>query len=207
MFPKAEIFEKTYKDYLVQIASLDLLSVKDKLGLKQNGMQFVIPFFEKEYIISEQGFINESGETPPFMICVILSKYLLLCPDICHEDTGWVSFKDFKVTSHFLNVNYFASDAEKPIAANFSGKTDLLMNACRASGGIPYDSMDISYDLIMKFNAFPRISLLLLFNDGDEEFPARSSLLFQKQAEYYLDPESLAMTGAVLARNLIKYAR
>jgi hypothetical protein len=56
----------------------------------------------------------------------------------------------------------------------------------------------------MQFNAFPYISLLLLFNDGDDEFPARCSVLFQKQAEFYLDPESLSMTGALLTKNLKK---
>ena len=44
----------------------------------------------------------------------------------------------------------------------------------------------------------------MLFNDKDDEFPAQCSILFQKQAEFYLDPESLLMTGAVLARKLKK---
>ena len=59
-----------------------------------------------------------------------------------------------------------------------------------------------SFDLCVQFDALSRIALLLLFNDGDEEFPAKSTVLFQKHAEYYLDPESLAMTGASLAKKL-----
>ena len=55
----------------------------------------------------------------------------------------------------------------------------------------------------MQFNALPKMSILLLFNDKDEEFSAECSVLFQKQAEYYLDPESLAMTSAFLSKKLI----
>ena len=54
----------------------------------------------------------------------------------------------------------------------------------------------------MQFQALPRIALLLSFNDGDEDFPPYSTVLFWRQAEYYLDPESLAMTSALLARQL-----
>jgi hypothetical protein len=56
--------------------------------------------------------------------------------------------------------------------------------------------------LVVQFKALPRISQLLLFNDSDEDFPGSATGLFQKQAEFYLDPESLAMTSAVLARRL-----
>ncbi|MFH0997654.1 MAG: DUF3786 domain-containing protein, partial [Pseudomonadota bacterium] len=61
-----------------------------------------------------------------------------------------------------------------------------------------------SYDLSMQVYALPRVSLLLLFNDGDDEFTARCSVLFQKQAKSYLDLESLAMTSTLLANNLKK---
>lgn len=43
-----------------------------------------------------EGIVDESGKKPAFSACVILSKYLLLCPDTCQYDTGWVFFKDFK---------------------------------------------------------------------------------------------------------------
>lgn len=62
--------------------------------------------------------------------------------------------------------------------------------------------MEISYDLSMQFSVLPRLSLLLLFNDADEEFPAQCTILFQKHAVFYLDPESLIMTGILLARKL-----
>jgi hypothetical protein len=201
MHQNSEIFEKNYMEYCAQIANFNFISLKEKLRIKQDGNQIIIPFFDNDYFVSKEGIVDKSGTRPGYMVCVILSKYLLLCPESSHYDTNWVSFKDFKKTSHFLNVNYFASDTEKPIVQHFSGRLDALTMACEKFGGLPYD-IEISYDLVMRFDALPRISLLLLFNDSDEEFPAHCSVLFQKQAEYYLDPESLAMTSAFLAKNL-----
>ena len=204
MHQHSEIFEKNYMEYCAQIADLDFSSLKETLGIKIDGDQIIIPFFDNDYFVSKEGILDESGTRANYVVCVILSKYLLLCPESSHDDSDWVSFKDFKKTSHFLNVNYFASDTEKPIAQHFSGRRDALLMACEKFGGMPND-IEISYDLAMRFDALPRISLLLLFNDSDEEFPAHCSILFQKQAEYYLDPESLAMTSAFLAKSLIRY--
>lgn len=201
MHQASEIFEKNYRQYCAQIANLNFTALKEKLGIEQDGDQVVIPFFDNDYFVSKEGIADKFGSRPDYMICVILSKYLLLCPESLHVDTDWVSFRDFKKTSPLLNLNFFASDTEKPIVQHFSKRLDALSMACEKFGGLP-DEINISYDLAMRFNTLPRISLLLLFNDKDEDFPAHCSVLFQKQAEYYLDPESLAMTSAFLARSL-----
>ncbi len=135
------------------------------------------------------------------MICVVLSKYLLLCPGAPIENKEWSTLKDFHKTSQFTNVNVFTSDAEKPIVANYSGRLDKLSEAARKLGGIPSE-FGATYDLAMQFKALPKIDILLLFNDSDEDFPATCSILYQKQAEDYLDPESLIMVGIAFTRQL-----
>jgi hypothetical protein len=50
----------------------------------------------------------------------------------------------------------------------------------------------------MQFNALPKIPVLLLFNDADEEFPAQCAVLFERRAENFLDMECLAMVGMLL---------
>jgi len=44
----------------------------------------------------------------------------------------------------------------------------------------------------------------MLYNDADDEFPATCSVLFERRAERYLDPECLAMVGALLFASLKK---
>ena len=205
MLQQSEIFEKHYNDYCAQIGEIDLDSVKERLGLRNEGEKMLLSFFNSDYSVSGNGIFDASGNRPNYGVCVIIAKYILLCPDRPYHDPEWVSFKDFKRTSHFTNVNFFRSDTERAIEKNFSGKLDRLSKAGEELGGVHHD-MEMTYDLSMKFNALPRISLLLLFNDGDEEFPAQCTVLFEKHSELYLDPESLAMCGAALAKSLERCA-
>jgi hypothetical protein len=49
----------------------------------------------------------------------------------------------------------------------------------------------------------PKVPVLLLFDDVDEEFPAQCKVLFERRAEHYLDPECLAIIGRLL-NNFLK---
>lgn len=201
MNKRAAIFQTYHDEYLKQIADCDLKLRAEVLGLETDGDGILVPCFNEIYHVSGNGIRNREGVTPNYGICVILSKYLLLCPGKVHDSADWVTFKDFRRTSHFLNVNFFTSDTEKAITTVFEGRLDALARACEDLGGfLPEGSFP--YDLAMEFKAFSRIRLLLLFNDRDDDFPATTTVLFQKSGEYYLDPESLAMTGAVLATRL-----
>jgi hypothetical protein len=89
------------------------------------------------------------------------------------------------------------------LVRHFSGRLDQLKDACQRLEGRPGD-LEVSYQLALRFKALPRIPILLLFNDEDEEFPAQCSLLFQKKAEGYLDMECLAILGWALTDTLLQ---
>ncbi len=200
---ESEIFEKHRKDYCAGFVKIDFESICDILGGIIDGNRMAIPFYGKRYYASKKGIVDENGGEPGYMTFVVLSKYILLAPGQRHHDPEWVSFKDFKRLSPFVNANYFTSDTEKAISSHFSGKRDALAKAGGSLGGFARSTQG-NYDLTMQFEALPRISLSLCFNDRDEEFPAQCSVLFQRHSEFYLDPESLAMTGALLAKKLKK---
>ena len=200
---EATIFEAHYENYCRQIGELDLQSKTDTLDIKLNGSDAIIPFFGEKYIVSGSGIADAFGNRPDYGVCVILSKYLLLCPDAPVANTEWSTLKDFHKSSQFTNLNVFASDAEQPIIKTFSGRIDALKNAAEKLGGTPGE-LSSSYDLAMAFTALPKIKIQLVFNDCDDAFPASCSLLFQKQAEDHLDPESLIMVGIALTNRLKK---
>lgn len=201
MNTQTDIFEENYAGYCETLAEIDLSNRGEILGAETHRDTIVIPFFDEKYIVSQKGISDENGNRPNYARCVILAQYVLRCPQIAHHETDWVAFRDLKKISHFTNVRFFQSDTEKPITDNFDQKKELLAEKCISLGGSQYDE-NSSYDLACIFKVLPKISLLLLFNDSDEDFPAACSVLFQKQAEHYLDPESLAMTSAMLARKL-----
>jgi hypothetical protein len=192
---ESPIFEKTYKDYLTQIADLDLKSFEDKLGIQVAGDKAIIHFFGKAYTVSGSGISGPEGKKPHLSTCVILCKYLLMCPSHEPRETNWVSFKDFKDAAPLINS--FATTVTNPLSKLFSGRPAALESVCAKLGGYPPDET-FSYDVSIQFDALPRIPILLLFNDRDEVFPAQCSILFQKKTEAYLDMECVAMMGMLL---------
>lgn len=203
MFQGSEIFEKHYEDYCKQIAELNLESIQDILGIEVKNGKAAIPFLYENYTVSGEGIEDSARQRPSYTLCVVLAKYLLLCPDQLHLDTTWASVTDFKKNSYSTNVNFFASGTIQAILKPFSGRAAALAEAGERLGGQLHDA-GMSYDVSMAFEVLPRISLLLLFNDADDDFPAQCSVLFHKHSENYLDPESLLIASATLAKSLEK---
>jgi hypothetical protein len=203
MSSPSDVFEKHYAEYRARLEQLDFDRIAPVLGLLPRGENYSLLFFDRCFTISPSGIWDENRQPPDYATFVILAQYLSRCPAQVHHDTQWAAFKDLKRESHFTNLNYFASDTEQRIVTAFSGKLEALSQAAGCMGGAP-GAMKLSYDLVLQFQALPRIGLLLLFNDGDEDFPAYGTVLFWQQAEYYLDPESLAMTSALLTKRLEK---
>jgi hypothetical protein len=195
MVEKSSVFEETYNNYLDQIARLDFSKIADKLGAQVVGDEIIIPFFGQPHRVSARGITDPSGNRPPFSVCVILFKYLLLCPDYHPDENDWVSFKDFKDSAPFAGsfINY----TEAPLAKYFSERLAELETACKTLTGYP-PAAEFPYDLCMQFSALPKIPVLMLFNDADSQFAAQCAVLFERRAEHFLDPECLAMVGMLL---------
>ena len=190
------VFEKNYKNYLGELKKIFFKSVALHLGGTVEGHIIKIPFFGQPYEVFPSGITDPSGKVPAYDICVVLSKYLLLCPDTPPPQKGqWVSYRDFKDSGPL--TNYFNNDVERSIAAYFKGKLDGLKKAGKTIYEFQPD-IDVDYDLVMQFEALPRIPVIMLFNDADEEFSEKCSILFEQRAEKYLDAECIAMIGRQL---------
>ena len=162
---------------------------------------YTIPFFSSTYTITTDSIIDADGKTASHAIAVILCKYLLLCPNLPSNDFSLVTYKDFKDANPY--VGGFRNTAESPIAGYFENYLPKLEKRCLELGGHPFDT-EVSCQLAFKFQALPKVPIILLFNDADEDFPAQATLLFQKNAASYLDMECLAMIASSLAYRLQK---
>jgi len=201
MSTKSHVFEETYREYLGQIADINFEPLAKVIGVAVEKDKITIPFFEKPYLVAEKSIADPSGKQPPFGVCVVLCKYLLLCPDSATPEDDWAAYRDFKDAGP-LTV-FFANNVEKPIAEHFAGRLIELEKSCKTLGGFA-PAIELTYDLSMQFNALPRIPVLLLYNDADDEFPAHCTMLFRRGADKFLDAESLAILGEIVTRRLIK---
>jgi hypothetical protein len=187
---KALIFQQIYHDYLRQLSQIDLQTIANRSGVQTEEDSILVPLFTQLYKISPRGIVDPSGEEPPHSVKVVLCQYLLHAPAVEPEGEDWVSYKDFKDASPF--VDGFQNNTEKAIAKNFAGRMEALRRACVQLGGMDL-GLNWGYQLSMKFDPLPRVPILLLFNDADEEFPAQCLLLFERRAENFLDMESMAI--------------
>lgn len=199
------VFEQHYKDYLLQLASLDIETIGTALGGEvlndPQGTVVSLPYFNKDYRVSSQGITDSFGEKAGYDICIVLCRYLIMgreprdnrVPDKASE---WVGFRDLKESGP-LTV-YFKDNVEQVILNALTGrlaefKAGMGQLKCREP------DLDVQYDLAVVVDGLPRIPMLILFNDAEEGFPASCSVLFDRQVETYLDAECIAMVGYRLA--------
>ena len=200
---KAAVFKETYEHYLERIGKIDLHNVSEKLGGHIEKDEAIISFFQRPYRISGRGITDPFGQQPAMGICVVLCKYMLLCPEVPSLDKEWVSFRDFRNTAPLIHS--FVNHTERPIASHFSNHLEDLSVACEQLGGQD-PGLELNYQLIRKLYPLPKVPVLLLFDDADEEFPAQCKVLFERRAEHYLDPECMAILGTLLY-NFLKKVR
>jgi Domain of unknown function (DUF3786) len=200
---KNPIFDEIYRDYLAQVAEKDLTPAVDRLGIRVEGRDALVPFLGTTYRVSSDGITDDTGQRPIHSVSVVLSKYLLMCPETDPTGEDWVCFRDFKDSGPFAQG--FEKNAERAVAKNFVNRVSELVQASKTLGGRP-PNVELSYEVAMRFDSLPRVPIFLLFNDEDEEFPSQCSLLFESRAEHYLDMECLAIAGWLLADYLGKAA-
>ena len=199
MTEKATVFKETYQDYLGRIQGVDLAGVAVPLGGEMTDQGLCIPFFGRPVTLGNDGVTLARGERAPFDLCIVLFKYILMCPKTAPASGAWTAYREFKDAAPL--IHYFAANAEKAVAMAFSGRAADLARAAESTGG-RRPAEDLPYDLAFVFDALPRIPMLMLFNDAEEGFDATCSILFRKSAEAFLDMECTGMLGARLAENL-----
>jgi hypothetical protein len=200
MTQRAPVFDQIIADYLQQVAALDdSTPACSTLGIERTENGFTVPLFNQRITVIPDGIFDENNEPPSHSASVLACKYLLLCPDTPQTDRTLVTYKDFKDAAPY--VGGFKNTVEIPIARAFSGRLDRLESACLALGGQPFDT-DVSCQLAYEFQALPRVPVVLIFHDADDDFPAQCTFLFRKNAAGYLDMECLAMIGGILAHRL-----
>ena len=199
MTKPSPVYEQTYHRYLQDLATLDLEERAAATGGHFEGGHLSLPFLERLCRVSREGIAYEDGRRPNLALCVILFKYILMSPASPPGKMEWAAYRNFRDAAPLAGS--FSANSEHPIAAKWAGDPKGLEQACTRFAGLPLAS-ELSYDLVIRFQALPRLPLLLLFNDAEEVFPADCRLLFEQQAACYLDMECLAMVAMLLRERL-----
>ena len=96
MSEKAPIFEETLRNYLAQVAQIDLTGIAQTLAISVEQGEAVIPFLGKTYRVSPSGVLDESGRAPIHAVSIVLCRYLILAPP---PFPSWSGFQSTPATS------------------------------------------------------------------------------------------------------------
>ncbi len=107
----------------------------------------------------------------------------------------WCTVGNFVVTGVTNTVGF-----TKKYAAKMDGKLELLRSACAEMGGTQLPTM-AGADLTVRFAVTPFFPVLLQFWAGDEEFPPKLLLLWDRNADQFLHFETtFYLQGDLLER-------
>lgn len=164
-------------------------------------------FFEREYLVSLASDTLGSVEPDDLRS----DEHLLLLHYLAGleaelgsgipEKIEYVSFESLPGGMFYYST--FRKRAPNRLLQAFGDKPDLFASA---AGNI--DGREAHYgDASAEVQVFPRISMLVIFNFEDEEFPPECQVLFSKSISDHFGLEDSAVLGGILAGRLTAAAR
>jgi hypothetical protein len=93
----------------------------------------------------------------------------------------------------------FQSYTGEELSRAFGNDLDRFEQAAQKAGGHLYQFGDASY----AFQFLPRITLLVVFWGGDEDFPSTYQILFDGAVTHHLPTDACAVAGSMLTRRII----
>ncbi|MCD5407989.1 DUF3786 domain-containing protein [Candidatus Bipolaricaulota bacterium] len=178
-------------------AGVPLAELARRGGGSVEGEALVLPFFGAPYRVTwpELRVLAPDGEECPEELTALLLDYLLFGDGTAPCGRG-IGFRELPHGGFYFRA--------------FQGYTgDILVReldlvafrrAAETLGGEPVELGDAAY----RFFALPKLSLAVVWWEGDEEFPPKAAVLFDATAGGYLPAEGLAILGRILCRRLIR---
>ncbi len=141
------------------------------------------------------GCNDKDDRLPDFQLAMLL--YYLLTADGSPLTGKWVSFADLP-DGRMYNAAFQGYSGDE-IAKRFGLDLERFKSACLKAGGNAIDVGSASF----VFQALPRVSLMLTYWLGDEDFPSSCKILFDESASHYLPIDACAILGSMLTRKVI----
>lgn len=134
------------------------------------------------------------GHEPGFDETLAIYNFLYYAEEGAANSGEWVHFRDVKSAGVFEGA--FERQVLGPFAAYFAGRPEAFREAGERLGYAPLNYGDGAFQV----PAFFCIPLRVIFWDGDEEFPAKVNILFDKNITSFIHPESVVMLGSECMR-------
>jgi len=173
----------------------------DSSGGTYQNERLQLNYWEKPVTLSWPGlsarYEPDGPEVSVFDTAMLL--YYLVTADGAVLADRWIGFRELPDGAFYANA--FQGYSGNRLARTFGERPQDYAAAAQALGGMVLPGLP---GLAYAFQPLPRIRLATILYPGDEEFPARGSVLFDAAASHYLPTDGLALLGSGIVSRLAK---
>jgi hypothetical protein len=166
---------------------------------------YTLEFFWQDYAIRPPHFSvmrADTGQETTSFIQALLLTYLDNA-DGTPPSGRWIAYRE--LPNGMFYANAFRGYAENQLVHDLDteGGLDAFRRAAAQLEGRAIDIGDAGY----AFQVLPHIHLAAAYWDGDEDFGAQASILFEDSAIHYMSTDGLAVLGSHLANAIVRAAQ
>ena len=161
--------------------------------------EFLLSIWDQHVILSWPEFTGrdaQTGDALPTMTMAMLSYYFHTS-DRAPLARTWIAFTELPDGKFYTAA--FQGYTGNELAKAFGNELDAFRAAATSLGG----QQEALGDAAFAFQALPRVRLLAVGWQGDEDFPPSYRVLFDGNSHHHLSTDACAILGSTLTRRLI----
>jgi len=160
---------------------------------------FTVPFLGEDHTVSyPEGVVKRADGSPAGGMEAILILHYLVHADGLANSGEWVAYRDLPGARYHEPA--FKAEVEGPLSRGLAGRLESLRTWAREEAR----ALDLPGDVAAAWEILPRVPLLIIFNEADEEFPASARVLFDITAPNYLPTEDLSALAELAVSRLLE---
>ena len=176
-----EYLEESRRTYWKQLREMDVKDVAPRALVSYEGGAYVVPCLGREYRVdpeAEKVYASGGEEVSDLDFAFLFVQYLIHADDVSFAGE-WITERDVQGGSLFFQGPHALPT--RVLEEKFGYSVDDFSRACKAAEG---DTLKPSFgDAGLEFQLFPRVLVAVVLWVGDDEFPPRVNVLFDKSID------------------------
>ena len=196
-------YKVAYNTEWSKLKKLDPLEIAKRLDVKYDdeNKQFIVPFFNKDYILDIEHktiYRKDDNFVPSIDDSIIILNYLTYSSTNIEIHNKWVTLKEIP-NGGVMFFPAFQNMTVKMLIKRFKDNIKEFEENALKLGGEKINFGDNAY----KFKVLPKISICVVYWEGDEDFSSNASILFNPSIQHLVHIETVIGIGMCVANKLI----
>jgi hypothetical protein len=193
-------YEKLVRNNLDQLYKMPVDDLAINLQATRDGNSFIFNAFGEQCILSPGG-ITLGKKEHSSIFGILISLYgLHNSPEACIPQP-FKSFKELPNSMPYVGAfTTYTEQALIPHVPTIKGSIETITETLHGSPAPPDTSGDFAFVLY----PLPKIALLYIFYEADEDFPASATCLYSQNADHFMPIDGLADVGEYTSKRIIE---